>query len=135
MPPQSKSEARIERKILKALRSQEKSARLVAAFEFQKADRSVRVGADPDSIFQMKAIIKCENPDVADSWSWGVSRQWCAQEWKDRIEPRFAEWEKLTWAEIDSHASGSGHKMHHNMSCDDICEEAQDRMIEIERLF
>jgi hypothetical protein len=83
----------------------------------------------------MRVVIRCDNPDVEDEWSWGVSRQWDLSEWSEKIEPKLSEWASLTWAEIDTHSSDTGHKMHHNMSCDDICEEAQDRMLEIERFF
>jgi hypothetical protein len=133
--PPSKSEARIARKNLKALEAQGKSARLVQAYIVDTPDKEVRIGANPDSIFHMKAEIQCDNPDVADTWSWGVDRQWREEEWAEKIAPRFVEWSNLTWAEIDDFASDTGHKMHHNMGCDDICEEAQDRMIEIERFF
>jgi hypothetical protein len=131
----SKKEARIARQNLKALQAQEKSARLVQSHIETKPDKDVRVGANPDSIFHMSVVIECHNPDVEDAWSWGVPRQWCCQEWAEKIEPRFAEWSNLTWAEIDEFGSDSGHKMHHNMECDDICEEAQDRMIEIDRFY
>ncbi|MEQ3704583.1 hypothetical protein [Pseudophaeobacter sp.] len=135
MSQPSKSEARIARKNLKALLAQEKSARLVQAYIEEKPEKEVRVGANPDSIFQMKVVIECQNPDVEGSWSWGVARQWCDHEWSEKIEPRFVEWSNLTWAEIDGFGSDSGHKMHHNMGCDDICEEAQDRMIETDRFY
>jgi hypothetical protein len=75
----------------------------------------------------------CENPDVEDVWSWGVARQWSDEDWDSTIEPKLREFERLTWAEIDSFSSGTRHKMHHNMDTDQICEEAQLRLIEIER--
>lgn len=43
------------------------------------------------------------------------------------------EFARLTWGEIDVFSSDSGHKMHHNMNVEDICEEAQLRLMEIER--
>lgn len=58
-------------------------------------------------------------------WSWGVQRKWCNQEWAEKIEPRFEEWSNLTWAEVDGFASDTGHRMHHNMDYDAICDEAQ----------
>lgn len=131
----SKSEARIARKNLKALQAQEKSARLVQAYVEEKPEGEVRLGANPDSIFGMPVVIECQSPDVDGSWSWGVQRQWCSKEWAEKIEPRFAEWSGLTWAEIDGFSSDTGHKMHHNTGCDDICEEAQDRMIELDRFY
>lgn len=132
MNPPSKSEARIAKKNQKALKALEKSARLVQSYISEKPEKVVRIGADPNSIFHMLAVIKCDSPDKDGSWTWGVERNWCPQEWASKIDPKIAEWSKLTWAEIDVQASGSGHKMHHDMDCDDICEEAQDRMIEID---
>jgi hypothetical protein len=133
--PPSKSEARIARKNQKVLDEQQKSARLVEVYVAGKADRTVRIAVDPTSVFHMQAVIKCEAPDVEGDWSWGVKRQWCPEEWAAKIEPKFAEWQKLTWAEIDSHTSDTQHKMHHNMRYEDICDEAQSRMLEIEKYF
>lgn len=135
MPQLSKSEARIARKHEKALQAREKSARLVEAYISEEPIKVVRVGADPDSIYHMNVTIECDNPDQEGTWSWGVARKWQNDEWAKSIEPKLSEWSKLTWAEIDSHTSDTGHKMHHNMDCDNICEEAQYRMIEIDRLF
>ena len=133
--PHSKSEARIARKNERALQAKEKSARLVSNYVADELSREVRAGANPDTVFNMYAVISYENPDVEGSWSWGVQRQWCEQEWATDISPKLEQWSKLKWSEIDSHSSDTGHKMHHNMSCEDICEEAQDRMIKIERFY
>ena len=38
---------------------------------------------------------------------------------------------RLTWGEIDRQASDTGHKMHHNMDVEQICDEAQLRLIEL----
>ena len=135
LPQLKRSEARIARPNKKALDAIEKSARLVATVATESIKKEVRMGADPNSVFGMPVVVDCTNPDVEDTWSWGVERQWSYPEWNDKIAPRIEEWSKLTWAEIDSHSSDTGHKMHHNMSCDSICEEAQDRMIEIDRFF
>ncbi|MGH1331284.1 MAG: hypothetical protein ACRBBK_10410 [Paracoccaceae bacterium] len=117
------------------MNERDKSARLVDAYVNDKPERTVRLGADPHSIFQMPVIIKCEDPDVEGAWSWGVDRQWCHDEWAEKVEPKFSDWQNLTWAEIDSHTSDTQHRMHHNMNCEAICEEAQYRMIEIEKFF
>lgn len=93
----------------------------------------MRIGADPGSIFHMSMTWSCENPDVDDVWSWGVARQWSDEDWTSVIEPKLQEFSKLTWAEIDGFSSDSGHKMHHNMDTDQICDEAQLRLIDIER--
>ena len=60
-------------------------------------------------------------------------RQWSDDEWNEKVAPKIEEWSKLTWSEIDNFTSDTGHKMHHPMECDDICEEAQYRMVEIEK--
>lgn len=39
----------------------------------------------------------------------------------------------MTWAEIDRLSSDTGHKMHHNMEVDVIVEEAQYRLIELDK--
>ena len=43
------------------------------------------------------------------------------------IEPQLKDFSKLTWGEIDSFSSDSGHKMHHDHEVSDLINEAQDR--------
>lgn len=126
----SRKEARIERENLKRLRDEEKSVRLR---ERQPQEKVVRTGADPVSAFQMTMTWTCDAPDWEDSWSWGQLRKWDDATWTSIIEPKLREFERLTWSEIDRFSSGEGHKMHHNMDTESICEEAQYRMIEIDR--
>lgn len=125
----SKREARIERANAKLLKAGEKSARLRDRAE---PVSSIRIGADPSSIFQMQMTWSFNNSDCSGTWSWGEQRQWSSEIWASIIEPKLTEFSKLTWAEIDRLASGSGHKMHHNMAVDVICDEAQYRLIELE---
>jgi hypothetical protein len=66
LPPQSKSEARVARQNLKALQDKEKSVRLVAKNVPIASEKVVRTGADPNSIFHMRVVIRCDNPDVED---------------------------------------------------------------------
>ena len=49
------------------------------------------------------------------------------------IEPKLVQWASLTWSEIDRLNTGTGHKMHHSMPTSGLAEEAQNRLIEIER--
>ena len=74
-----------------------------------------------------------DDPDVIGRWSWGVDRQWSNGDWTTLINPKLNEFEQLTWGEIDQLSSGAGHKMHHNMNTEDVCKEAKDRLIEIEK--
>lgn len=74
----------------------------------------------------------CDAPDTEGDWSWGVARQWSDDDWANIIKPKLEEFAQLTWSEVDSFSSDSGHKMHHNMEIGTICDEAQYRLIEIE---
>lgn len=70
----------------------------------------------------------CANyADVADSWSWGESRNWHESEWTDEILPGLNHMAQLLWREIDQMSSDTGHKMHHGHEIADLCQEAQDR--------
>lgn len=67
------------------------------------------------------------------SWSWSENRDWSEDEWVGEIHPKFVDFSRLTWQEIDSFSSESGHKMHHGHELDDLHEEAQERwLLELE---
>lgn len=127
----AKREARIERKAARALALREKSARLRERQEFVQ---EVRLGADPSSIFQMKMTWTCDAPDNEGHWQSGTPRKWEDDHWQDAIEPKLDQWRQLTWAEIDALSSGTGHKMHHNMDVEVITEEAQIRLLDLEKI-
>lgn len=130
-----KSEARIERKNARALKKREQDARLVEDVKARLAQEpQPRLGANPESIFGRPVRWTCEDPDLEGAWSWGIERKWTEEDWTVRILPRLVEWSRLTWGEIDGFSSDTGHKMHHNMDCGDICDEAIHRLIEIEKL-
>ena len=137
----SPREARIARDLARKLRENEKSARLrervnddeVRVGATVKADKSIRTGANPGSIFDMQMSWTCDAPDCEGAWSWGTERQWSEQSWSETIEPKLREWERLKWREIDTFSSGSGHKMHHNMGADVICPEAQERLDSLQK--
>ena len=132
MPPRpSRREARIARAAEREAANQEKSARLAAQVEIP--DRTPRAGADPNSIYQMSVEWTLDWADRDGSWSTGTGRDWSGEQWNEHVVPKLTEWVKLTWAEIDKFSSDSGHKMHHNMDTDAIIEEAQLRLIDIER--
>jgi hypothetical protein len=139
----NKREARIARQIQEKLKQDGKSARLrervkeerQARAELQPVQKTPRAGANPGSIYSEQVTWNCKSPDVLGTWSWGVDRQWTQQEWNETILPKLQEWARLTWGEIDNMVSGSDnsrHKMHHTMDAEQICEEAQYRLIELE---
>ena len=126
----SKRQARIERKNARRLKQQEKSARLLARPRSEKAPRKRE---NPESIYGMKMTWDRDTSDCNDVWSWGVERQWSDEDWDGVLLPNLGHWSALTWGEIDKFSSDTGHKMHHNMDTDCICEEAQMRLIDIEQ--
>jgi hypothetical protein len=65
--------------------------------------------------------------DVDGAWSWEELRQWSQEEWDSIIEPAFNQFGQLTWGEIDSHSSDTGHKLHHSQELGRLSQEAQDR--------
>jgi hypothetical protein len=65
--------------------------------------------------------------DREGAWSWHEARDWDDAEWSQIIGPKFAEFEEMTWAQVDSFSSGSEHKMHHGQPFGRIVDEAQDR--------
>ena len=82
----------------------------------------------------MQVICTCRDPDVEGAWSWGVQRQWTQGDRDTKIRPKLNEFQTLTWKEIDTFTSDTGHKMHHDTNTEDICKEAQIRLIDIERM-
>ncbi len=130
----TKREARIARTDQKKLADTEKSARLRERPENQ---RTVRLGADPTSIFQMQMSWTIEYRDCEGTWSSGTVRQWSDGDWGDNIHPKLLDWSKLTWAEIEKQVTGNEgkrHRMHHSMPVDVLLEEAQDRLLEIDQV-
>lgn len=130
----SKREARLARASQKALKDAEKTARLVTKPSDKKA---VRVGANPDSVFHMQMTWTVEHRDCKGAWSSGTARQWSDGDWDGNIHPKLTEWSRLTWAEIDTHVTGNEgkrHKMHHSMAVDAILDEAQLRLIDLDKL-
>lgn len=127
----SKREARVERKLAKALKQNEKSARLK---ERPTETKTPRLGANPDSIFGMLMTWTAEHADCNGAWKSGTVRQWAQSVWDGEIEPKLNEWARLMWWEIDRLTTGNGHKMHHLMPVETIMAEAQDRLVEIEKV-
>lgn len=126
-----KAEARIARAAQKQLKANEKAVRLR---ERPRDEKSARLGADPGSIFHLTMSWTIEHADRTDAWSSGTSRQWSEDDWGGIIEPKLAEWSRLTWSEIDSLSTGNPgkrHKMHHSMDVDVILDEAQLRLIDL----
>jgi hypothetical protein len=138
----SKAEARIARQAAKKLRHVEKSVRMKERPDFAEArtaidisERSVRTGANPGSIFGMQVQWTTESADRDGAWESGTARQWADECWKSVIYPKLEEFGKLTWGEIDQFITGGKdrHKMHHNMEVDILADEAQYRLLELDK--
>jgi hypothetical protein len=84
----------------------------------------------PKSLFRMHMTWCTTQSDLEGIWSWGEPRAWSQDEWETEINPKFREYEKQKWAEIDAHNSGTGHKMHHEQEVHTLTKEAQERWIE-----
>ncbi|MBX9754580.1 MAG: hypothetical protein K2X80_07470 [Pseudomonadaceae bacterium] len=69
--------------------------------------------------------------DQVGGWSWGEPRAWSTAEWDATISPAFNEFANMTWREVDTFSSESGHKMHHSHEMADLTKEAQTRWIEL----
>lgn len=75
----------------------------------------------------------CDDPDKDGAWASGTPRDWGDDVWTAEIEPKLGQWGALTWGEIDAFSSDTGHKMHHGMDVDAITDEAQLRLMEIDK--
>ena len=76
-----------------------------------------------------------DTADIVGEWSWGP-RSCMSEDWEETILPFLTEYEKKTWNEITTEKTGSGkkrRKKHIAYPVADICREAQDRLVEIER--
>lgn len=110
-----------------------KAARLVAVAKEEFGRKIPRKSKNPNSVYGLTMKWCGDYADKDDAWSWGVDREWSEEDWDEIILPKLGAWSKQTWGEIDKASSDSGHKMHHDMDCDAIREEAQYRLIEIEQ--
>lgn len=139
----SKAEARIARKEARALKQSEKSVRLLERPEMAEPrvavspedGKTVRAGENPGSIFNMPMTWTSDEADCEGEWDSGTPRQWGKDCWEETIFPKLAEWQKLTWGEIDQFTTGGRerHKMHHSMEMEKLIDEAQYRLIELDR--
>ena len=98
-------------------------ARAADAAEMGKNPKAIKDG----SRFACKVTWCANKADREGKWSWGELRDWDNAEWDEVIQPPFRFFEQLTWGEIDSLSSESGHKMHHDHDLGDLVPEAQDR--------
>ena len=100
--------------------------------------RVVRTGANPGSIFQMTMRWTIGEADRDGAWTWGVHRDWGDEVWASDLHPKLEQFAKLTWAEIESQIygnEGKRHRAHHSMETESVCEEAQDRLLQLARDF
>lgn len=140
-----KREARVERQLAKQLKQQERQARIAVEVEartvrteYPARPKRPRTGADPSSVFHMQMRWSVEGADRDGVWSWEVPRDWGDEAWEQELKPKLEEFQKLTWAEIERQAYGNDgkrHRSHHTMETESICQEAQDRLLVLERAF
>lgn len=94
-----------------------------AATAAEKTPKAIKDGSRFGSL-----VTWCDTKaDLADTWSWGEQRAWLQREWDEVIHPSLEAFTRLTWREIDSHSSDSGHKKHHDHEISDLIQEAQQR--------
>jgi hypothetical protein len=129
-----KGDARIARSLEKQLKAQEKSARLVDRVKAEiPPTRTVRLGVNPNSIYQMEMDWSEDGADRQDHWSWGP-RDWAQDAWDGVIFPKLSSFETMKWFEIEAAVTDSGHRMHHSMEIETICDECQTRLLELEKV-
>ena len=137
----NKAEARKLRSCERDEKNAAKSIRFKATVVEQQArlgtdapQKEPRAGADPGSIYQMMMTWAQDSADRIGEWRSGTPRDWTEVEWASKIFPKLKNWSALKWHEIESAVSGSGHYMHHSMETEIICNEAFERLIEIDKL-
>jgi hypothetical protein len=129
-----KGDARIARALETKLKQEEKSARLVERIKSEMPpERTVRFGANPNSIYGMLMDWTDDQADCEGDWSWGP-RQWEQSAWDGVIAPKLVNFRTMTWQEIESATTSTGHNMHHSMSVESICDECQTRLLELEKV-
>jgi hypothetical protein len=130
----NKREARIARSVEREAKRQQKSARLVERIlNDLPPPRTPRLGANPNSIYQLLMEWSADEADHEGDWSWG-SRTWAAEAWDGIILPKLSSFETMRWHEVEAAKTDSGHKMHHAMPIETICDECQTRLLELEKL-
>lgn len=127
-----KGDARIARALEKQLN--EKSARLVKRIRDEMSSAKIaRLGANPDSIYQKLMEWTADRADRLDHWTWGP-RDWSEDCWTNVINPKLTNFVTMKWHEIEAAVTDSGHRMHHSMEIERLCDECQTRLLELERV-
>lgn len=141
-----KGDARVKLRLAKALKQKERTARQAsdlapkaARSQYAKeAPKQIRLGANPDSVFQMKMRWTDEHADKDGEWTWGVARDWGEEVWNAELQPKLNQFAALTWAEIERQNygnEGKRHRAHHTMNTCDVCDEAQSRLHDLVRAY
>lgn len=99
-----------------------------AAAQAEKQPKAIADGGRFDS--QVTWCIT--RADRAGRWSWHEDRAWTENEWNQTISPAFSQFEKMTWRQVDSFSSETGHKMHHGHEVSDLVKEAQVRWVALD---
>ena len=118
-----------EPKQAEIVKTSKKELSLAPHLERQQLEKAFPTSIVKTSRFSSKVTWCTSKADIFDCWSWGESREWSATEWNTEIEPKFTDFAKLTWKEIDSFSSDTGHKMHHSHELNDLHDEAQIRWL------
>ena len=143
----SKKEARLQRKLEKLVKNQEKNIRLSSNIEIK--EKYIRSNSKP----LIKKEPRCINQDgyreyffawcdtiadVEDVWSWGEVRQWTNDEYTQMIKPHMDSYNNNSWAEVESQtyngAGGFRKPLNKYQALDSICDEAQLRWLDLELL-
>lgn len=149
----SKSEAREKRKALSAERFEASKAALVARVKTASSPRAAKevlindqprlaphlereARQEPKTVvdgsrFESQVTWCTKKSDRKDSWSWREERNWTEEEYREIIEPKFKEFQEMTWARVNEFSSDGGHKMHHGQGQDSIVPEARARWLDL----
>ena len=136
----NKSEKRLARKALenekfeaKKLRQAEnpENNKYVSEYELARAEKRVR---EPEKPRDRNMAWSDAQTDFLGEWSWG-SRECLIDDWADEIHPFLTEYEKKTWLQIYDERTGVKNRRQKHISYEvqQICKEAQDRLVELER--
>ena len=96
-----------------------------------KREKSVRLPQDASLYNSSLFTWSKRDADLDGTWSCGESKRWTEEEWQQKIAPKLAHFEKLTWSEIyQQKVSAKGGKWvpkHHEQEISSLGEEFQSR--------
>lgn len=142
---ESRKERRLQRKLEKIAKQQEKSVRLSSSVEIQdKHIRSTQVpnlnklprSPDPSNYKDYYFQWCPSHSDTEGKWEWGEERLWSDDEYTNTINPHLDAFNNNHWADVERQTyNGSGglrKLLNKYQSLDTICDEAQIRWLDLE---